>query len=129
MTENVADIVAVVDMEGHRLYNSPSYNKVLGYHEEELKTSSSFEQIHPDDRNRVREAAMEARRTGVGRPLEYRMRHKDGTWRVLESTASVIRSPSGASGRLVIVNPDITERKTSAPSPRLSKPDSRSLTT
>jgi len=127
ITENVADMIAVVDMEGHRLYNSPSYNKVLGYHEEELKTSSSFEQIHPDDRNRVREAAMEARRTGVGRPLEYRMRHKDGTWRVLESTASVIRSPSGESGRLGIVNRDITERKEAEESLRLSESSFRSM--
>src|SRR5713101_3407720 len=127
ITENVADMIAVVDMEGHRLYNSPSYNKVLGYDEEELKTSSSFEQIHPDDRNRVREAAMEARRTGVGRPLEYRMRHKDGTWRVLESTASVIRSPSGESGRLVIVNRDITERKAAEESLRLSESGFRSM--
>ena len=127
ITENVADMIAVVDTEGHRLYNSPSYNKVLGYNEEELKSSSSFEQIHPDDRNRVREAAMEARRTGVGRPLEYRMRHKDGTWRVLESTASVIRSPSGESGRLVIVNRDITERKEAEESLRLSESGFRSM--
>src|SRR5439155_1088902 len=81
--------------EGNRLYNSPSYHKVLGYTAEELKSSSSFDQIHPDDRNRVREAAAEAQRTGVGRPLEYRIRHKDGTWRVLESNASVIGSSAG----------------------------------
>src|SRR5437016_5839087 len=110
--ENVADMIAVVDVEGNRLYNSPSYHKVLGYTAEELKSSSSFDQIHPDDRNRVREAAAEAQRTGVGRPLEYRIRHKDGTWRVLESNASVIRSSAGEPERLVIVNRDITERCT-----------------
>src|SRR6266446_7693399 len=109
--ENVADMIAVVDVEGNRIYNSPSYHKVLGYTTEELQSSSSFDQIHPDDRNRVREAASEARRTGVGRPLEYRIRHKDGTWRVLESNASVIRSSAGEPERLVIVNRDITERK------------------
>jgi two-component system, cell cycle sensor histidine kinase and response regulator CckA len=127
ITENVADMIAVVDMEGHRLYNSPSYNKVLGYTEEELKSSSSFDQIHQDDRNRVREAAMEARATGVGRPLEYRMRHKDGTWRVLESTASVIRSRSAEPERLVIVNRDITERKEAEESLRLSESGFRSM--
>src|SRR5437588_3143872 len=127
ITENVADMIAVVDIEGHRLYNSPSYNKVLGYTEDELKSSSSFDQIHPDDRSRVREAATEARRTGVGRPLEYRMRHKEGTWRVLESTASVIRSPSGEPERLVIVNRDITERKEAEESLRLSESGFRSM--
>ena len=127
ITENVADMIAVVDMEGHRLYNSPSYNKVLGYTEEELKGSSSFEQIHADDRNRVREAGMEARATGIGRPLEYRMRHKDGTWRVLESRASVIRSRSGEPESLVIVNRDITERKEAEESLRLSESGFRSM--
>jgi two-component system cell cycle sensor histidine kinase/response regulator CckA len=127
ITETVADMIAVVDMEGHRLYNSPSYQKVLGYTAEELRSSSSFEQIHPDDRNRVREAAMEARRSGVGRPMEYRMLHKDGTWRVLESTASVIRSPLGEPERLVIVNRDVTQRKEAEESLRVSESGFRSM--
>src|SRR5438034_811205 len=125
--ENVADMIAVVDVEGNRLYNSPSYHKVLGYTAEELKSSSSFDQIHPDDRNRVREAAAEAQRTGVGRPLEYRIRHKDGTWRVLESNASVIRSSAGEPERLVIMNRDITERKEAAESLRLTESGFRSM--
>lgn len=127
ITENVADMIAVVDVEGHRLYNSPSYHRVLGYTGEELQRSSSFEQIHPDDRNRVREAAMEARRTGVGKPLEYRMRHKDGTWRVLESTASVIRSRSGEPESLVIVNRDVTQRKEAEESLHVSESGFRSM--
>jgi len=125
--ENVADMIAVVDMEGNRLYNSPSYHKVLGYTAEELKSSSSFDQIHPGDRIRVREAAAEAQRTGVGRPLEYRIRHKDGSWRVVESKASVIRSSAGEPERLVIVNRDITERKEAAETLRLTESGFRSM--
>src|SRR5712672_540163 len=125
--ENVADMIAVVDVEGKRLYNSPSYHKVLGYTDEELKSSSSFDQIHRDDHNRVREAAAEAQRTGVGKPLEYRIRHKDGTWLVLESNASVIRSRAGEPERLVIVNRDITERKEAAESLRLTESGFRSM--
>lgn len=127
ITENVADMIAVVDVEGRRLYNSPSYQKVLGYSVEELQSSSSFDQIHPDDRDRVRDAAREARRTGVGRPLEYRMRHKDSTWRVLESTASVIRSRSGEPERLVVVNRDVTQRKEAEESLRVSESGFRSM--
>jgi diguanylate cyclase (GGDEF)-like protein/PAS domain S-box-containing protein len=84
---------------------------VLGYSPAELSETSSFEQIHPDDRMRVLEAAREARESGVGKRLEYRIRHKDGSWRVLESVASTIRDAKGAVGKLVIVNRDITERK------------------
>src|SRR5579864_4746377 len=39
ITENAADMIAVVDGEGHRLYNSPAYEKVLGYSAEELSRS------------------------------------------------------------------------------------------
>jgi len=108
---NAADMIAVVDAKGRRLYNSPAYHKVLGYSSEELEGTSSFEQIHPDDRYKVLEAAREARDTGVGKGLQYRMKHKNGQWRVLESNASAIRNATGAVERLVIVNRDITERK------------------
>jgi two-component system cell cycle sensor histidine kinase/response regulator CckA len=114
ISENAADLIAVVDMQGNRIYNSLSYERVLGYSAEELRSSSSFEQIHPEDRERVKEGAAEARGTGVGRPMEYRFRHKDGTWRVLESTASVIRDSKGEPEKLVIVNRDVTERKRAA---------------
>ena len=111
ITENAADMFAVVDSTGDRLYNSPAYQKVLGYSEEDLSNSSSDEQIHPSDRERVLQAAAKARMTGLGQRLEYRMRHKDGSWRILESTASPIQSVAGTVDKLVIVNRDITERK------------------
>src|SRR5882762_10160948 len=111
VTENAADMIALVDVKGHRLYNSPAYKRVLGYTAAELGETSSFEQIHPDDRFKVLEAAREARSTGVGRKLDYRVRHKDGTWLVLESIASAIRNERGEVTKLVIVNRDVTERK------------------
>jgi PAS domain S-box-containing protein len=111
VSENAADMIALVEVSGKRLYNSPSYEKVLGYSMKELAASGSLEQVHPDDRERVIEAAKEARQTGAGKRLEYRMRHKNGNWRVLESTASAIRDRRGQVAQLVIVNRDITERK------------------
>src|SRR5579864_6630701 len=111
VTENAADMIALVDVSGRRLYNSPAYQRILGYTPTELGETSSFEQIHPDDRYRVLEAARAARETGVGQRMEYRIKHKDGSWRVLESVANTIRDAKGAVAKLVIVNRDITERK------------------
>jgi len=111
ITENAADMIAVVDGSSNRLYNSPSYQKILGYSPEELKQTKGIEQIHPDDREKVMEAALEAKRSGMGRSIEYRIRHKDGRWVQLESTASVIRNKNGEVEKLVIVNRDVTERK------------------
>jgi PAS domain S-box-containing protein len=100
-----------VDTSGRRVYNSPSYERIMGYRPEELGATSSLEQIHPDDREKIKEAAAEASRSGVGRRIEYRMLHKDGSWRVLESTASTILDAEGRVEKLVIVNRDITDRK------------------
>jgi PAS domain S-box-containing protein len=111
ITENAADMIAVIDSAGNRLYNSPAYQKVLGYSSEELKLTSSVDQIHPEDQQLVLEAAEKARLTGRGERLEYRIRHKDGTWRILESVATAIPSEEGQTEKLVIVNRDITERK------------------
>ena len=111
ITEKAADMIAVVDTSGHRVYNSPSYERIMGYSPEELGATSSLEQIHPDDREKIKAAGAEASRSGVGRRIEYRMRHKDGSWRVLESTASTILDAEGSVDKLVIVNRDITDRK------------------
>jgi len=111
ISENAADMIAVVDAAGNRLYNSPAYQKVLGYSADDLKNASTTEQIHPADRELVAAAAQKARTTGRGERLEYRMMHKDGSWRVLESTASVVHNEGGRPWEMVIVNRDITERK------------------
>ncbi len=111
VTENAADMIALVDVKGNRLYNSPAYKRILGYSAAELGETSAFDQIHADDRFKVLEAAREARSTGIGRKLDYRIRHKDGTWRVLESIAGTIRDTKGDVAKLVIVNRDITDRK------------------
>ena len=74
----------------------------------------------------MKEAAQIARVTGVGLPMEYRIRHKNGTWRTLESTASVIRNSKGVAEKFVIVNRDVTERIRAAEALRHSEASFRS---
>ncbi|HTW25052.1 MAG TPA: PAS domain S-box protein [Candidatus Baltobacteraceae bacterium] len=111
ISDNVVDMIAVVDSNGKRIYNSPSYHRILGYSVAELESTSSFEQVHPDDRQIVVDAAADARKTGVGKRIEYRMRHRDGSWVYLESTASPVVNAKGEVESLVIVNRDISERR------------------
>jgi two-component system cell cycle sensor histidine kinase/response regulator CckA len=111
ISENAVDMIAVVDADGQRIYNSPSYERILGYTAEFLRDTSPLEQIHPDDLPEVLKAAKEAQHSGVGRRIEYRMRRKDGVWLFLESTASAVRNAAGAVEKLVIVNRDISERR------------------
>jgi two-component system, cell cycle sensor histidine kinase and response regulator CckA len=108
--EHAADMIAVIDAKGNRLYNSPAYERILGYNPEELKKTPAFDQIHPDDRERVQKVAAQTVKTGRGQQVEYRMKHKSGAWVELESTANAVLGADGKVDKLVIVNRNVTER-------------------
>jgi len=110
ITENLDGFVAVLDLNGVRVYNSPSYVRLLG----NIKTAgtSSFVEIHPDDRDRVVQAFRKTVATGIGQHLEYRfmLPHEEGM-RVMESRSGVIRDSMGRIKNVAVVSYDITERK------------------
>jgi len=110
ITENIADLVAVLDTEGKRIYNSPSYKDVLG-NPESLRGTDSFVEIHPEDRERVRRIFRETVATGVGQRTEFRFLRKDGSIRFIESQGSVILDEEGKPARVIVVSRDVTERK------------------
>ena len=110
IAENIGDFIAVLDVHGHRIYNSPSYMQFFGS-KRDLRGSDSFAEIHPDDRERVRNAFNETVKSGRGRQLEYRMVIADGSVRIMESRGNVIRDRNGKVSRVVVVSHDITERK------------------
>lgn len=110
ITENVEDLIALLDTKGRRIYNSPSYHHVLG--KENLENGSdSFSEIHPEDRERVKAAFYKTVATGVGERIEFRFLLKDGTIRYMESQGSVIRNMDGKVSRVIVVSRDVTERK------------------
>lgn len=111
VTENAADMIAVVERGRRRPYNSIAYQKILGYSPEELTATWTGEQIHPDDRAQVIKAEEKVRSSGEPQRLECRMRHKDGSWRTLESTIYALLNTGSGNQKLVVVNRDITERR------------------
>src|SRR5438445_7480446 len=88
IAENVGDLVAMVDTEGRRIYNSPSYRTVFKDGEIQPDTDS-FREIHPEDRERVKAIFRETVATGVGRRTEFRFVLKDGGIRYIESEGRV----------------------------------------
>lgn len=110
ISENIGDLIVVLDIDGRRLYNSPSYRAILG-DPDKLVGTDSFAEIHPDDRERIRALFQETVRTGVGQPAEYRLLHPDGGVRFIESRGNVIRDSQGQVIRVVVVSRDVTEQK------------------
>jgi PAS domain S-box-containing protein len=81
------DIITVVHPDGRRRYVSPSIEAELGYPPAELLAAGSmFDLLHPADAPLLRAAIAEVV-AGAGRtpPLELRLRHRDGGWRIFET--------------------------------------------
>ncbi len=110
ISENVADMIAVFDLEGRRLYTSPSYMAIFD-ESQPLIGTDSFLIIHPDDRENVRKAFQETIRTGAGYRAEYRIVPQNGNTYVIEAHGSVIRNSLGEIIQVVVVSRDITEKK------------------
>lgn len=110
ISENVADMIAVLDPEGKRIYNSPSYKPILG-DPESLRGTDSFQEIHPEDRERIRQTFRETVKTGTGWRADYRFILRDGSIRFIESQGSAVRDDQGNVSQVIVVSRDITEKK------------------
>ena len=111
LIENGSDVISVLDRGGTVRYESPSIRRVLGYEAGELVGSPCFDAIHPDDLSTV-SAAFERHSRGLsdGSTIEYRFRHKDGSWRALEATSTNLLDDPAVRG-IVVNSRDVTERK------------------
>ena len=111
LAEQAMDVTAVLDADGTIRYESPSVERVLGYVPSDLLGRNSFDFVHPEEVPRIRQlfAAGIAVQDSTATE-EFRFRHKDGSWRVLEIVARNLLDNPSVKG--VIVNSrDITERR------------------
>ena len=98
----------------HRIYFSPEWKAQLGYGSDEL--SDRFEEwesrVHPDDKTRVLVHIEDYFRESVSTyEDEFRLRHKDGSYRWIYTRAELIRNAAGTPERMAGCHVDITERK------------------
>lgn len=109
IVENSHDLITLVQPDGAVSYASPACRHILGYEPEELLEKGS-DVVHPDDRQRVRQAYERARGGEPGTNLEFRVITKSGETRwVLHSWSPVFSG--GELQTIVSVTRDITERK------------------
>lgn len=112
LIENASDGIAILDLDGTIRYESPAVERMLGYRPSELIGKNAFEFVHPQDAQRVINAFLKGLKVPGDSPqlIEYRCRHKNGTWHTLETRGRVLRNDQVVEG--VIINYwDITQRK------------------
>ena len=110
-----ADLALVFDATLLIRYASPSYRQALGWEPSEMLGRRLFDFIVPDDAPKAEQHIMLSRLEHSGRiaPFSYRVRHGDGSTRVLESRG-VNRSEDPVIGGWVLHGRDITGARRSA---------------
>jgi PAS domain S-box-containing protein len=127
LTENSIDILTVLDANGVVVYKSPSIKSVLGYEPEELVGQNIFTHVHPDDLSHAQEVFKTAlAKPGQTATLQFRYRHKDGSWRYLEGVGQN-RLADSEIGAFVVNSRDVTDRWRTAEELRSSEKQYRLL--
>jgi two-component system sensor histidine kinase/response regulator len=104
------DLLCVANLEGYFLRLNPVWTRVLGYDEAELRAAPFMDFVHPDDREATA-LALGSLTTGQRvAGFENRYRHRDGTYRWLQWTAT----PYADERAVYAAARDITESKRAA---------------
>ena len=109
--ENSHDGILFLDAQGIISYRSPSYERINGFTSDERQGRDGFEMVHPNDLVRLKQIWDQLlHNPEMQYTSEYRIRHKDGTFRWVESsTRNLLENVDLRS--IVIFSRDITKRK------------------
>ncbi|MBI4641552.1 MAG: EAL domain-containing protein [Candidatus Tectomicrobia bacterium] len=102
------------NLKTQEIYFSPRWRLMLGYEEHEVGNGINewFNRVYPDDLERVRkEIALHLEGLTLHYESEYRILHKDKTYRWVLSRGLAVRDIEGQVYRMAGSQTDITERK------------------
>ena len=106
-----SDIITILSRDATIRYVSPAIERVLGYSVAEIEGQNTFAFVHPDDAPVLADAFRQTLQTpGITLACEFRFRHRDGTWHILEAIGvNLLDHP--AVGGIITNSRDITDRK------------------
>lgn len=128
VVEHAKELISLIDLEGKVIYLSPSHKQVLGYAMKELYGKNPLAFVHPDDIELVRSELQKSLTTGHGATTYARVRHKNGQWRYIEGSSSLIKDEEGKPKCILAVSRDITDRRRIEDELRASELRFRALT-
>ncbi len=110
LIRNASSSITILDASGNQIFVTPAVERLLGFSPAELTGIPIIDaMIHPDDRAAVLEAFGRVLREGAA-VVQYRHRHKDGSWVWMEAHGS--NQLDNPDLRGVVINAsDITARK------------------
>lgn len=110
ITENMSDLITVLDANGTIQYASPSHEKIFGFAAESYIGQSAERYIHPNDQARITGGIKELGLKQEALTSEFRCKDHDD-WITLEARAVPVVNADGRLESIVVASRDITERK------------------
>jgi diguanylate cyclase (GGDEF)-like protein/PAS domain S-box-containing protein len=112
MAEHSADWIWATDLQGRYTYSNPQGVASLGYTADEFLALDASALVHPEDLALVDERLAKAVAAQQGwNNIVLRWRHRNGSYRTLESNASALFDEAGQLVGFQGVDRDITDRK------------------
>jgi PAS domain S-box-containing protein len=112
LVEDISETITVMEADGSVRYVSPNVEQVLGYPQEEYVGSNAFAYVHPSDVEEISKSFFERQSsaTGTSPSLEFRVRHADGSWRLMQITARDLLEDPAVRG-VVVTSRDVTAER------------------
>lgn len=127
LIENSSDVIVILNEKGLASFHSPSVEKVLGYTVADINNTSIFDYIHKEDTKKQKEYFIVILKApGSSFTSQFRLRHKDGSWRWVEGTATNHLDHPGVNG-IVINYRDVTQQVEAREALKRSEADYRGL--
>jgi len=112
IVENAYDIIHSLTPDLRMSYVSPNVTEVLGYKPADIEGKPMADFIHPDDVSPILESHQKIIKTGAKQSeIEYRVQHRDKSWRWLRSSVSPLKDADGNIRSLIGIAHDFTEWK------------------
>ena len=111
LVQNSTDATLVMGAHGMITYASPAISGLLGRTPDDVVGQLAGDLVHPDERAQLeKRIAANLFDLGVIEPVQFRMKHANGTWRYVEAVLSDQRGRPSVAGYVGNVR-DVTERK------------------
>ncbi|MGF7045890.1 PAS domain S-box-containing protein [Paenibacillus sp. DS2015] len=110
ITDNMKDLMVVLDSDGNFIVASPSCEKIMGIPLELIKDTTILEYIHQDDRQFMIDQVVDMLQTKRSKLLRMRFVQANGHIIHLESMGTPVFGDDGEMENIVILSRDITKK-------------------
>lgn len=109
LVQEGSDLIAILDQEANYIYVSPTSTKILQISPDEFIGTNAFDYIHPEDQDSVFRQYQDVFTKAQVNIEPFRFKHKDNTWRWVETTVTNKLNEPTLNG-IVVNSRDVTER-------------------